>query len=101
MTLAKPTLVLDERRARRNIARMAERARRFGVRFRPHFKTRQSQYAGRIFRESTTASELKKIKAGDILFVLPVHSCLTVNLFKEYVRLDGRRIPTIRGSGLV
>jgi D-serine deaminase-like pyridoxal phosphate-dependent protein len=46
----------------------------------------------------TTASELKRIKAGDILFILPVHSCLTVNLFKEYVRLDGERIPTIRGS---
>lgn len=48
----------------------------------------------------TTAPELKRTKAGDILFILPVHSCLTVNLFKEYVRLDGERIPTIRGSGL-
>jgi D-serine deaminase-like pyridoxal phosphate-dependent protein len=49
----------------------------------------------------TTASELKRIKPGDVLFVLPVHSCLTVNLFNEYVRLDGQRIPTIRGSGPV
>lgn len=30
MTLTKPTLVLDERRARRNIARTAGRARRLG-----------------------------------------------------------------------
>jgi D-serine deaminase-like pyridoxal phosphate-dependent protein len=52
MTFTKPTLVLDERRARRNIARMAARARRFGVRFRPHFKTHQSRHIGRIFRES-------------------------------------------------
>jgi D-serine deaminase-like pyridoxal phosphate-dependent protein len=50
-TFTKPTLVLDEARARRNIARMAARARRFGVRFRPHFKTHQSRHIGRIFRE--------------------------------------------------
>jgi D-serine deaminase-like pyridoxal phosphate-dependent protein len=42
------------------------------------------------------AAELKRLKAGDILFVLPAHSCLTVDLFKEFVSLDGRRIPTIR-----
>ena len=47
----KPTLVLDEGRARRNIERMAARAAGFGVRFRPHFKTHQSQAVGRIFRE--------------------------------------------------
>jgi D-serine deaminase-like pyridoxal phosphate-dependent protein len=51
MTFTKPALVLDEDRARRNIARMAARARRFGVRFRPHFKTHQSREVGRIFRE--------------------------------------------------
>ena len=45
----------------------------------------------------TTAAEIKKIKAGDVLFVLPAHSCLTVDLFKEFVRLDGLRIQTIRG----
>jgi D-serine deaminase-like pyridoxal phosphate-dependent protein len=39
---------------------------------------------------------LKKIKPGDILFILPAHSCLTVNLWNRYVRLDGQRIPTIR-----
>jgi D-serine deaminase-like pyridoxal phosphate-dependent protein len=51
MTFAKPTLILDEARARRNIDRMAGRARRLGVRFRPHFKTHQSREIGRIFRE--------------------------------------------------
>jgi D-serine deaminase-like pyridoxal phosphate-dependent protein len=50
-TFTKPALVLDEDRARRNISRMASRARRFGVRFRPHFKTHQSREVGRIFRE--------------------------------------------------
>lgn len=48
----------------------------------------------------TTARELKKIKAGDILFVLPIHSCLTVNLWDRYVRLDGAVIPTIRACSL-
>jgi len=47
----------------------------------------------------TTTRELERIKAGDVLFVLPVHSCLTVDLFGEYIGLDGRRIPTIRGAG--
>ena len=50
-TYAKPTLVLDERRARRNIERMTEKAARLGLRFRPHFKTHQSRRIGRFFRE--------------------------------------------------
>ena len=49
-TLVKPTLLLDEGRARRNIAGMAEKARRQGVRFRPHFKTHQSAEIGEWFR---------------------------------------------------
>ena len=52
MTFTKPTLVLDEDRVRRNIARMAGRARRLGVRFRPHFKTHQSLHIGRLFRDA-------------------------------------------------
>lgn len=52
MDFKKPTLVLDEDRARRNIERMAGRARRFGVRFRPHFKTHQSRHVGRLFRRA-------------------------------------------------
>jgi D-serine deaminase-like pyridoxal phosphate-dependent protein len=51
LPITKPTLVLDEGRARRNIERMASRARRLGVRFRPHFKTHQSRHIGRLFRD--------------------------------------------------
>lgn len=47
----KPTLLLNEGRARSNIAFMAEKARRAGVRFRPHFKTHQSVEIGAWFRE--------------------------------------------------
>lgn len=49
----------------------------------------------------TTARELRRMRPGDILFVLPVHSCLTVNQFDEYIGLDGRRIPTMRRPVLV
>ena len=48
--IEKPTLLLDETRARGNLARMAARMRRQGVRFRPHFKTHQSVEMGEWFR---------------------------------------------------
>jgi D-serine deaminase-like pyridoxal phosphate-dependent protein len=51
LNIQKPTLLLDSRRARANIERMAEKARRSGVRFRPHFKTHQSAQIGDWFRE--------------------------------------------------
>ncbi len=40
--ITRPTLLLDESRAARNIQRMAEKASLNRVRFRPHFKTHQS-----------------------------------------------------------
>jgi D-serine deaminase-like pyridoxal phosphate-dependent protein len=49
--IEKPTVILDEGRARRNLARMAGKARRQGVRFRPHFKTHQSVEMGAWFRQ--------------------------------------------------
>ncbi len=50
--LTRPTLLLDEQQARKNISRMAEKAARSGVRFRPHFKTHQSARVGEWFREA-------------------------------------------------
>lgn len=49
--IEQPTLLLDADRARANIRRMAEKARRQGVRLRPHFKTHQSAEIGAWFRE--------------------------------------------------
>jgi D-serine deaminase-like pyridoxal phosphate-dependent protein len=49
-TIRKPTLLLDREKTIRNIRRMAENARRAGVRFRPHFKTHQSAQVGEWFR---------------------------------------------------
>lgn len=45
-----PTLLLDEQKCRRNIASMAEKARKHGLFFRPHFKTHQSAEIGEWFR---------------------------------------------------
>jgi D-serine deaminase-like pyridoxal phosphate-dependent protein len=49
---AGPHLVVDEARARANIAAMAAKAARSGVRLRPHFKTHDSVGVGRWFREA-------------------------------------------------
>lgn len=47
----KPTLLLDENKCKANIKKMADKARRNGVEFRPHFKTHQSLEIGEWFRE--------------------------------------------------
>ncbi len=54
--IEKPTLILNESRARRNLARMTAKARQQGVRFRPHFKTHQSLEMGGWFREEGVSS---------------------------------------------
>jgi D-serine deaminase-like pyridoxal phosphate-dependent protein len=51
MNISKPTLFVDTERVKRNIRRMAEKAKSNGVRFRPHFKTHQSKYIGELYRE--------------------------------------------------
>lgn len=38
----------------------------------------------------------RKIKIGDLLAVLPVHSCLTVNLMKKMMTLKGEKIEAMR-----
>ncbi len=61
--IQKPTLLLNRERAIKNIERMAEKARRSGVKFRPHFKTHQSAQIGEWFRqvgvETITVSSLE------------------------------------------
>jgi D-serine deaminase-like pyridoxal phosphate-dependent protein len=53
MQLIQPTLLLDKKRAIRNIEMMTTKARRSGVIFRPHFKTHQSAAIGGWFREAS------------------------------------------------
>jgi len=50
-TIKRPTLLLDEQKARLNIDNMAARAQNAGVILRPHFKTHQSAAIGEWFRE--------------------------------------------------
>ena len=52
LDLDAPTLVIDEKRARANIARMAAKATASNVRFRPHFKTHRNLQVGEWFREA-------------------------------------------------
>lgn len=50
-SIEKPTLILDPKICRANIQRMAERAERCKVKFRPHCKTHQSAVISEWFRE--------------------------------------------------
>ncbi|MDX9929019.1 MAG: alanine racemase [Bacteroidales bacterium] len=50
--IRKPTILINEAIARENIFFMAEKARKAGVIFRPHFKTHQSATIGEWFREA-------------------------------------------------
>jgi len=44
----------------------------------------------------TTTAILKNIKIGEILVILPIHSCLTVNLMGKLLTLKGEQINTMR-----
>jgi D-serine deaminase-like pyridoxal phosphate-dependent protein len=41
-------------------------------------------------------AELAQISSGSILGILPVHSCLTANLMKEYLTLNNQKISMMR-----
>lgn len=78
-----PTLLLDEEKCRRNINRMAEKAKEHELKFKPHFKTHQSAEIGNWFREegvkAITVSSLKMAEYfaangwNDITVALPVN----------------------------
>jgi D-serine deaminase-like pyridoxal phosphate-dependent protein len=37
-------------------------------------------------------SEIKNIQIGDIITIIPIHSCLTANLMKKYLTFDDEEI---------
>ena len=39
--------------------------------------------------------EFNKVNVGDLLFIIPSHSCLTVQVLRKYRTLDGRQISTL------
>ena len=45
---------------------------------------------------SKEIDQITQIKTGDLIAVLPVHSCLTVDTMGEYYLADGNRFPTMR-----
>lgn len=49
--IVKPTLILDKKRVLKNIQKMAGKAKKARVRFRPHFKTHQSAEIGNWFKD--------------------------------------------------
>ncbi|HDP99509.1 MAG TPA: alanine racemase [bacterium] len=57
------------------------------------FVSRLSQEHGVIQADQ---SFLNRVNIGDLVAVLPVHSCLTVNLMKKFRGLDGREICTMQ-----
>jgi len=60
--LSKPTLLLDVDKCKANIKKMAEKARKNNIEFRPHFKTHQSHKIGEWFR----AEGVKKITVSSV-----------------------------------
>ena len=82
--LYQPTLLLDEKICRQNIAKMVAKASRNKVQFRPHFKTHQSIEIGEWFREAgVTAITVSSIKMAtffaedgwkDITVAIPANS---------------------------
>jgi len=51
MEITKPTLIIKQSTAKKNIERMAQKAKEANVLFRPHFKTHQSAEIGNWYRE--------------------------------------------------
>ncbi len=97
--LQKPTLLLDESQARKNIQHMAAKAREQHIRFRPHFKTHQSAAIGEWFREEgVTAITVSSVDMAayfaangwdDILIAFPVNwrEIFAINALAEQVHL--------------
>jgi D-serine deaminase-like pyridoxal phosphate-dependent protein len=78
-----PVLLLDEAKCRRNIQVMAEKAGKYNLHFRPHFKTHQSAIIAEWFREEgTTAITVSSVRMAkyfanhgwnDITIAFPVN----------------------------
>lgn len=81
--IIEPTFVVDEAKCRRNLEAMAQKAKKLGLTFRPHFKTHQLHEVGRWFRdygvEKITASSLRMAEYfaadgwNDITVAFPVN----------------------------
>ncbi len=96
----RPTLIVDEQISRRNIERMADKARRSHLSFCPHFKTHQSAVIGNWFRDyGVSAITVSSIRMGqyfashlwdDITVAFPVNLRETeeINNLSKKIRLN-------------
>lgn len=94
-----PTLLVDEQKCRRNIEKMAAKAKRLNLSFRPHFKTHQSHEVGRWYREAGVtkitcssfemATYFAEDSWDDILVAFPVNvlEVATINQLAAGVKL--------------
>lgn len=99
MKITVPTLLLDKEKCQRNIRMMVEKAKRNGLRLRPHFKTHQSAQVGEWIRqegvEAITVSSLRMARYfanhgwTDIMVAIPVNvlEMETINDLAGRVRL--------------
>lgn len=62
------------------------------------FGCARSRRSAGVVRAATAAAwpQLADVGVGDLLGVVPVHSCLTADLLKEYVTLSGEHMPMLR-----
>ncbi|MDD5571476.1 MAG: alanine racemase [Bacteroidales bacterium] len=100
MKIISPTILLDEVKCRANIKRIAEKAKRNNIIFRPHFKTHQSHEIGEWFRQNKVdkiaVSSLKmavyfaESNWNDITVAFPVNKLEidTINLLAKKITLN-------------
>ena len=95
-----PTLVLDEKKAKKNIQEMAQKASKSGIAFRPHFKTHQSRVIGQWFKKynidgiTVSSLDMAKYFADDgwqsITIAFPVNILQVPELNKLAASIDLR-----------
>lgn len=89
-----PSLILDEKIAKNNIKKFANKASKLGIKFRPHFKTHQSLEIGKWFNEypidGITVSSLKMAQyfASDGWESITIAFPVNINDAKEINKLS-------------
>lgn len=91
----RPTLLLDPQRVRRHIETMARKARRNGVRFRPHFKTHQSAAIGAWFRE--VGVQAITVSSLDMAQYFATHGWQDITVAFPVNPLEATRIDALAG----
>jgi D-serine deaminase-like pyridoxal phosphate-dependent protein len=81
-----PALVVDLDAMNRNLGRMAEFAKKHGLRWRPHAKLHKSVQLARL---QIAAGSTRLPKLGGMLWLIPGHCDPTVNLHDVMIGVSG------------